>query len=228
MHRDSTWALHSGRIAAATGIVLASAVAVAAHPHVWVDSRSDIIFDGSGKISAVRQAWTFDEMFSAFAIQGLDNDNDGKLTRKELQPLARVNVESLHEYDFFTYLGVIGVEEVYGAFGDPVDYWLDYDGVKLTLHFTLPLTEPFDPKQGNTAIEIYDPTFFVDFRLASTDTAMMVDAPAGCRLDIKQAEGFDSMTTNILSQIPADVRDLPPELLELTEGNANTIRVVCE
>jgi ABC-type uncharacterized transport system substrate-binding protein len=214
-------------VAVALLLVLAAGGA-GAHPHVWVDSRSDILFNEDGKISAVRHAWTFDEAFSAYAIQGLDEDNDGKLTREELQPLAQVNVESLHEFDFFTYLGVIGVDEVFGAFGEPVDYWLDYDGLQLTLHFTLPLTEPFDPKQGDTAIEVYDPTFFVDFALAETDAALLVDAPAGCSLDIKQAEGFDSATANILSQIPADVRDLPPELLELTTGNANTIRVVCE
>ncbi|MCT8971600.1 DUF1007 family protein [Microbaculum marinisediminis] len=213
--------------AVAAGTIV-SAGGAGAHPHVWVDSRSDILFNADGAISGIRHAWTFDEMFSAYAIQGLDEDNDGKLTREELQPLAQVNVESLNEFDYFTYLGVIGVDEVYGVFRDPVDYWLDYDGTKLTLHFTLPLTEPFDPKQGLTAIEVYDPTFFVDFQLAETDTALLVDAPSGCRLDIERAEGFDTATANLLSQFPADVRELPPEILELTEGNANTIKVVCE
>jgi len=218
----------TGRIAAAGLAVAVSAGAAGAHPHVWVDSRSDILFNETGSISGVRHSWTFDELFSAYAIQGLDEDNDGKLTREELQPLAQVNVESLNEFDYFTYLGVIGVDEVYGVFRDPVDYWLDYDGVRLTLNFTLPLAEPFDPAQGETAIEVYDPTFFVDFALAETDTAMLVDAPAGCELQIERAKGFDNATATMLSQIPSDVRDLPPEILELTEVNANTIRVVCK
>ncbi len=213
---------------AAAALVVASAGGASAHPHVWVDSHSDILFDKTGKISGVRHSWTFDEGFSAYAIQGLDENNDGKLSREELQPLAQVNVESLNEYDYFTYLGVVGVDEVYGVFTDPVDYWLDYDGVQLTLHFTLPLTEPFDPKKGDTAIEVYDPTFFVDFALSEEDPVMLVDAPTGCHPEVVRAEGFDSATAGILSQIPADVRDLPPELLELTQGNANTIRVKCQ
>lgn len=218
----------SGRLFAAGLAIAASAGVAAAHPHVWVDSRSDILFNEAGSISGIRHSWTFDEMFSSYAIQGLDEDNDGKLTRAELQPLAQVNVESLNEYDYFTNLGVIGVDEVYGMFRDPVDYWLDYDGLRLTLNFTLPLTEPFDPAQGETAIEVYDPTFFVDFALAETDTAMLVDAPAGCNLQIERAEGFDPATAGMLSQIPADVRELPPEILEMTVVNANTIRVICK
>lgn len=211
----------------AVAAAMMPAVAVA-HPHVWVTSRSDIVFDAGGMISAVRHSWTFDDGFSAYATQGLDEDGDGTLTREELQPLAQVNVESLHEFEFFTYLGLTDVDEVYGAFGEPVDYWLDYDGRQLTLHFTLPLTEPFDPRQGSAAIEVYDPTFFVDFGLADGDPVMLVDAPQGCYPDVRLAEGFDPKTAEMLARIPADVRDLPPEILDLTSGNANTIRIICE
>ena len=208
--------------------LVAAATEAVAHPHVWVDSHSDIVFDKDGKISAVRHTWTFDEMFSAYAIQGLDENNDGKLSREELQPLAQVNVESLNEYDYFTYLGVVGVDEIYGVFTDPTDYWLDYDGKQLTLHFTLPLTEPFDPKKGDTAIEVYDPSFFVDFELSEDDPVMLVDAPRGCAPEVVRAKGFDPSTAAMLAQIPADVRDLPPEILGITEENANTIRVTCK
>lgn len=211
----------------AAGIPVAASSA-SAHPHVWVTSRSDIVFDGAGMISGVRHSWTFDEGFSAYAIQGLDEDGDGTLTREELQPLAEVNVESLNEYDYFTYLGVTGTDGILGAFTDPVDYWLDYDGLHLTLHFTLPMREPFDPRQGETAIEVYDPSFFVDFGLAEEDPVMLVGAPAGCVPEVRAAQGFDPSTAAILSQIPPDVRDLPPELFDLTSGNANTIRIVCE
>lgn len=219
----------AGRIAVAAVLAVAvSAASVLAHPHVWVTGRSDILFNKEGSISGVRHAWTFDELFSAYAIQGLDEDEDGTLTREELQPLAQVNVESLNEFDYFTSLGVIGKDDLYGDFRDPVDYWLAYDGIQLTLHFTLPLTKPFDPRQGQTAIEVYDPTFFVDFVLAEMDTVLLVDAPPDCELRIERAEGFDPATANMLSQIPANVRDLPPEIFELTEVNANTIRIICQ
>ncbi|WP_256375656.1 hypothetical protein [Chelativorans sp. J32] len=31
-----------------------------------------------------------------------------------MQPLAQVNVESLHTFEFFTFLGLTDVDEVYG------------------------------------------------------------------------------------------------------------------
>ena len=47
-------------------------------------------------------------MFSAFATQGLEQKTKGQFTREELQPLAKVNVESLKEYAYFTYAKVNG------------------------------------------------------------------------------------------------------------------------
>ena len=47
-------------------------------------------------------------MFSAFATQGIDHKTKGTFTRDELAPLAKVNVESLQEYAYFTYAKVNG------------------------------------------------------------------------------------------------------------------------
>ena len=58
---------------------------------------------------------TFDDGFSAHATQGLDEDGGGTLTRKELRPLAQVNVELLHMSEFFSYLELTDVDEVYVA-----------------------------------------------------------------------------------------------------------------
>ncbi len=64
---------------------------------------SEVVYAPDGTIVGVRQAWTFDDMFSTFATQGLESKQKGVFTREELQPLAKVNVESLKEYDYFTY-----------------------------------------------------------------------------------------------------------------------------
>src|SRR5919202_1871498 len=91
-------------LAALVPALLAVTTAASAHPHVWVDAKADIVFDPEGRIAAIRHSWTFDEAFSAFAVQGLDTDNDGKYSREELRPLAEVNVTSLREYGYFTTL----------------------------------------------------------------------------------------------------------------------------
>ena len=90
-------------LATALAGLLIAAGAASAHPHVWVTMKSAVVYGPDGSITGVRHAWTFDDMYSAFADQGLESKKKGEFTREELQPLAQVNVESLKEYDFFTY-----------------------------------------------------------------------------------------------------------------------------
>src|SRR3546814_15995944 len=76
--------------------------AAAAHPHVWIDARFAVIFDGQQRMAALRQSWRFDEFYSLFAVEGLDKDGDGALAPGELRPLAELNVTSLSEYKYIT------------------------------------------------------------------------------------------------------------------------------
>ena len=64
-----------------------------AHPHVWVTMTEEILYAPDGTVTGVRHAWTFDDMFSAFATQGIEGKTKGAWTREELEPLARVNVD---------------------------------------------------------------------------------------------------------------------------------------
>lgn len=172
-----------GGVAAAVWL-LAPTLALA-HPHVWVRSISTVVFDKAASVVAIRHAWTFDDMFSSYAVQGLDADGDGKLTREELQPLAETNVTAMAESEFFTFADTQDGEVV---FGKPSDYWLSFDGIELTLHFTLALKAPV--KQGGSiTFEINDPTFFVDFQLADKDPIMFVGAPKGCSAEVKRPTG---------------------------------------
>ena len=101
------------------------------------------------------------------AIQGLDTDGDGVYSKEELDPLAKVNVESLKEFAYFTFVR-IGKGEKALPLKEPVDYWIDYDKTLLTLHFTLPLETQLDPKTEQVAVDVYDPSFFVASALPPT------------------------------------------------------------
>src|SRR5580692_11446000 len=79
-----------------------AATAAEAHPHVWVTMTTELIYAPDGSATGVRHAWTFDDMYSSFATQGIAAKTKGEFTREELQPLAQLNVESLKEYDYFT------------------------------------------------------------------------------------------------------------------------------
>lgn len=150
-----------------------------AHPHVWVTVKSEVVYAADGSVTGVRHAWTFDDMFSAFATQGLESKKKGEFTREELAPLAEVNVTSLKEFDFFTNAKADGKK---AAFTDPVDYYLEYNDSMLTLNFILPLKAPVKPK--SLQLSIYDPTYFVDFSLAEKDPVALKGAPAACKLAV--------------------------------------------
>jgi ABC-type uncharacterized transport system substrate-binding protein len=161
--------------------VLVGAVAAQAHPHVWIVAKAELVFAPDGAIVAIKHAWTFDEMYSAFATQGLDKNNDGKLSREELAELAQVNVTTLKEFDYFS-TGRAGGADM--KFGDPTDYYLSADKDKiLTLHFTLPLK--VKAPKGSFSLEMFDPAFFIDIGFADEKAVSLLNPPPGCVADVR-------------------------------------------
>lgn len=202
------------------GALMLSAGPVLAHPHVWVTMRSEIVYAPDGRVTGIRHHWAFDDMFSAFATRGLESKEKGKFTRQELAPLAKVNVESLKEYDYFTYAKIDGKKV---PLGDPLpDYWLDYQDSILTLNFTLPFKTPAPTKL--LKISIYDPTIFVDFEFAKDKPASLVGAPSGCKLDVVLPREMTYAEGKALSEIPADQPNLT---MAWGEKFANTLLVNC-
>ena len=166
----------------AVASLLAATVAASAHPHVWVTMQGELVYAPDGSITGIRYAWTFDDMFSAFATQGLETKKPGEFTRADLDPLAKENVTSLKEFDYFTY-GKVGTKKV--EMKDPTDYYLEYNAkdTVLVLHFTLPFKTPVKAKDIN--FEIYDPEYFVDFSFKDMkDPVTLSGAPAACKLTV--------------------------------------------
>ena len=168
---------------ALVGVALLTVCAspAAAHPHVWVKAASELIYGPNGSVTAIRHAWTFDDMFSAYALQGTETKKKGVYTREELAPLAQTNVESLKEYGFFTFAKVDGQKQPLLA---PIDYFLEYRDSALVLHFTLPLKTPVKAKQ--LVVEIFDPSYFVDFALQKQEPIRLVGAPTSCTAAIQR------------------------------------------
>ncbi|MFL5188675.1 MAG: DUF1007 family protein, partial [Microvirga sp.] len=125
---------------AALGIGLASPAL--AHPHVWVTAKAEVVFAPDGKVSGVRHHWTFDEAYTAYVTQGLDKDNDGKLSPEELQDLANENAASLNEFDYFTVLKARGKPQ---SFDSPREARMSMEKSQVSMSFFLPLKTPAVP-----------------------------------------------------------------------------------
>jgi ABC-type uncharacterized transport system substrate-binding protein len=162
--------------------LIATVGTASAHPHVWVSATSQIMYAEDGSINGIRHAWTFDDMFSTYGVQGINAKKKGVYTREELAPLAQLNVESLKDFGYFTFARANGKKQ---ELADPIDYYLEYKDSVLILHFTLPLKSPIRGKQFT--LEVFDPTYFIDFALQEKDPIKLVDAPAGCTMTIQRA-----------------------------------------
>ena len=85
----------------AAGLLAAFTAGAAAHPHVWITVETTVLYD-KGAFTGLQHKWTFDEFYTAMAIEGLDKNKDGIYDREELSELAKVNIEGLKEIGYFT------------------------------------------------------------------------------------------------------------------------------
>lgn len=167
-----------------------------AHPHVWVSAQAHVVFDANGEIVAIRNAWVFDEMYSAFVTEGQRKDGK-RLTKEDLAPLAKTNVTDMAEFGFFTFAKASNAKI---AFGEPFDTSLEErDDKRIVMRFTLPLTTPASAAKA-FSFQIYDPTYFVAFELDTNDPVGLVDAPRGCSANVLGSKPLQAVETKTLSE----------------------------
>jgi nickel/cobalt exporter len=118
-------------------------------------------------------------MYSAFVTQGQGKDGE-LLTEEELASLAKTNVESLAEFDYFTYAKAANQKLEFGA---PTDYSLEErQDKRVVLHFTLPLSSPASASKA-FSFQVYDPTYFGAFEMEKDHAVSMSGAPKGCSIN---------------------------------------------
>lgn len=188
-----------------------------AHPHMWIDAQAEVIFDREGRLAAVRQHWLFDEMFGAYALQGLPREADGSLPAQTRQRMADDWMSALGEpvSHYFTRLTQAGQMLAVDTARDAVVNW---DGERLRLSFTLPLAQPLAPGGEGIAIDIFDPTYFVAYDFEGAQAWTLKDAPPGCHQSYRAPQALDWKTMQQLAAIPADIDTLPDELFAITKG----------
>jgi ABC-type uncharacterized transport system substrate-binding protein len=150
---------------------------------VWITVETTLLHD-NGTFTGLSHVWTFDEFYTAMAVEGLDKNNDGKYDREELAELAKVNIDGLKEFGFFTSAALAGQEL---KFTDAEDYWLEYKDGILALHFTIRFERPVLVEAKGLTFSVSDPTYFIAFELAKTSPVRLGDgAPKSCKLGVAQ------------------------------------------
>jgi len=213
------------RLAALTALGALWTAGAGAHPHMWIDARAVVEFDDAGRIAGVRQVWRFDDMFGAYATQGLSRQAGGGLAPEVLRTMAEDWMKALGEpvSHYFTRVTQGGRTL---PFGPPRDAAVSFEDGRLALAFTLPLAAPA-PASGATAVDIYDPTYFVAYAFDEAGATALRGAPAGCGQAYRPPRPLDWATMQQLAAIPADPEALPEELFAITKGLTHRIEVTC-
>jgi ABC-type uncharacterized transport system substrate-binding protein len=171
------------RLLAAVLAVVALTGPASAHPHVWIVFETTVLYE-KGTFTGVRHKWTFDEYYAATAIEGLDKNKDGKYDREELAELAKVNIDGLKDFSYFTFPALAGQEL---KLGEARDYWLEYVDGKLSLLFTLPFAQPVLAEAKGLTFSIQDPSFFIAFEPTKKDPVKLSEgAPKECKVSTGQ------------------------------------------
>jgi ABC-type uncharacterized transport system substrate-binding protein len=212
------------RVLAAVGLIGLATAGVArdavAHPHVFLTQKVTVVFE-QGAIVALDHVWTFDEFYSAMAVEGLDKNKDGIYSRDELAELAKVNIDGLREFNYYTFAKLAGADLKVGTV---TDYWMEHGKGALSLHFRVPLDKPVLGEANGFEFAVYDPSYFVAFDYKDGESIRLSDtAPKTCKAAIAEPE-----------KTAADARRLGESFFEQLGGGpgagvsfSKTVKVTC-
>ncbi|MGJ8528035.1 DUF1007 family protein [Maritalea sp.] len=196
-----------------------------AHPHIFIDAQVVVAFNDQGEVSGLRQAWTFDALYSAWAIQGLDQNEDGQVSSDELQELADDNMLGLKDFNYYSVVGLAGGADQ--EFKTGRDARMEYDGTNLKLAFVVDLVSPLAPS-GDIEIEVADPEYYSAFQFAEGDAVFFDNAPSTCVADVNGPKQIDPAIEEQLFALGTDVLELPGALAQAVKDLSNVIIVRCD
>lgn len=191
MSRRRTYSLALAAMIGALATALFAAAPALAHPHVFITAQAAVRLEHES-VAAVSHEWTFDEIYSAGAVEGFDANKDGKYDREELAELARDTIVGLKDYGYFT-AAKSSAGEV--TFGEPKEYWFEQVGGLLKLHFLLPLAQPVAANAAGVSVYVGDPTYYIGFDFAKENPVRFDGAaPTTCSVAMQppEMEGMSS------------------------------------
>ena len=161
----------------ATGALLASCLVAEAHPHVFADSRMEIVGTPDGHLAAVRNIWRMDELFSSSVVFDFDKNGNGKLDDDELVAVGDTVRQSIAEWSFYTFVKS-GAHDV--PMQPPDEIRTLYENGQLLMFFEMKPREPVDLKKQPVTFAVFDESFFVAFDYADASSFQLLDMPASC------------------------------------------------
>lgn len=163
-------------------LVLVPGAPATSHPHAWIDLRSGLLFDERGRITAIEQEWFFDYFYSTIIAEELAMED--RPIQDVLDELARINLNSLADYDFFTEMIADGGDV---AIGSILEYETAMRGERLWLRFVVELEKPVDPNAQIVSYSIYDPSYYIEMVHLEGEPVMLRGGETGSCIALTQS-----------------------------------------
>lgn len=191
---------------------------VFAHPHMWIDLKTEVIFEEGAHIAGIHQEWLFDDFYSTALLEDAAKHPDG--LEQGLNAEISEIISGLHAWNYFTQI-TVDTEKIKAK---PVQHFdTEVRGNRVWVRFTTELDRPANAATQTFTYSIFDPTYYIEmYHFEEAVVGFRGVPPKGCRSEIRQADPSSEAIS--LSQSP--VLDTQPDM-SVGELFAETVTVHC-
>lgn len=196
-----------------------------AHPHIFIDTKVEVLLDDQNRAVGVRIDWTYDELYSLSVIadREMDQDWDGALTEAEVAALSGFDMDWIEGFQGDTYALLDDAELVLGP---PQDWKAGYDGKRVSSSHLRMLVAPVEIGAATFFVQVYDPGFYSTYALA--DTAALSGGTGACATEVwgPDIDAADETLKAALSEYGAD-ESIEMDFPAIGKNFAEEVRVTC-
>jgi ABC-type uncharacterized transport system substrate-binding protein len=167
-------------------LLLLAALPAGAHPHVFVNNKMTVAFDG-GMLQGISFTWTFDDMFSNMIMSDYDPKHTGQFDAAQVKEVKAGAFDNLENYHYFISLAV-GKKQLshftIEGFTPSVA-----DKTKLVYTFFVPLKVPVQSADQAVRVTVYDDSYYVAFDLLHLDdVTVQAGQDVTCNLSVEKTK----------------------------------------
>lgn len=195
-----------------------------AHPHIFIDTRYEVILNDRNEATALRIGWTYDDLYALliFGDLALDPDGDGVLTPEEETRLNGFDMKWIEGFEGDTYVLMDGQPL---AISGPRDWTASWADGKLSSTHIRDLVTPVPVAEVPLVIQAYDPGYYVAHVILPP---AVVTGGTGCMAQVFEAD-LDAADTALQEALAeyAPGADVEGQFPAVGAKFSDEVRVTC-
>ena len=205
-------------------LLLLSPAPALAHPHIFIDTRYEVLLNDRNEATALRIGWTYDDLYALliFGDLALDPDGDGVLTPEEEASLNGFDMQWIEGFEGDTYVLMDGQPL---AISGPRDWTASWADGKLSSTHIRDLVTPVPVADVPLVIQAYDPGYYVAHVILPP---AVVTGGAGCSAQVFEAD-LDAADTALQEALAeyAPGADVEGQFPAVGAKFSDEVRVTC-